>query len=816
MKNWKITIALGTFFNLAAFAASAEDENIHTGSSFKDCEVCPELVVIPSGSFVMGSPSDEYKRTSAEGPQHRVGIQYELAVGKFEVTQAEWRHVMGHDMGPFVGPRHPVDRVSWDDAQAYLRKLSAMTGWRYRLLSEAEWEYAARARTATPFHTGDRITDNQANFDDRRWVSGKRVGSFREMAIPVGSFDSNSFGLHDMHGNVGEWVGDCWNDDYDDAPGNGASWNRGTCVRRVIRGGAWWSGPIDLRAASRFAFRTDARGEGTGFRVARTLDPDSGQATATTPTDKNKSKPEADLDLTPGRTFHDCPGCPEMVVIPPGSFIMGSPPHDRDQLKFEAPQHSVTIGYSFAVGKFEVTQAEWRAVMDKNSNELKGDRSPVDRGSWNGALTFLTDLWRAVMGKNPCELKGDRCPVVGVSWNDAQTFLTVLSETTRQHYRLLSEAEWEYAARAGTTTRYFWGDLFDESRVPMKGEEPVGRYGANAFGIHDMHGNVAEWVGDCWHENYDGAPSDGSTWTRDDCVERVLRDGFFKSSLRSASRDRMPNYDTRLGLGFRVARTFGPAGRTTDSDLLATMAEASKAKSPIDLAIAPGSTFRDCRNCPEMVAIPSGSFMMGSPPDEEGRREDESPQHRVTIVYDLAVGTFEVTQAEWRAMMGDNPSLFKGDRDPVALVSWDDVQKFLRKLSQTTGQDYRLLSEAEWEYAARAGTATRYFWGDDFSESLVAKGDRPEPVGRYGANPFGIHDMHGNLWEWVGDCWNENYHGAPNDGSTWAQGDCAQRVLRGGSWIGSPYSLRSANRSAYVPSKRYDGYGFRVARTLTK
>jgi formylglycine-generating enzyme required for sulfatase activity len=230
-----------------------------------------------------------------------------------------------------------------------------------------------------------------------------------------------------------------------------------------------------------------------------------------------------------------------------------------------------------------------------------------------------------------------------------------------------------------------------------------------------------------------------------------------------------------------------------------------------------GEVFKDCAECPEMVVIPAGRFLMGSPPSEAGRRSDEGPQRWVDVTR-FAMGKFEVTQRQWEAVMGSNPSGFRtcGPDCPVENVSWNDAQEFVRRLSQRTGQNYRLPSEAEWEYAARAGTTTAYFWGDAFDTGR-ANNNRSQTVrvGSYGANAFGLHDMHGNAWEWVQDLWRDNYAGAPSDGSAWMSGGFQSlRVLRGGSWSNAPPDLRSADRDWNSPGNRSGNIGFRIARTF--
>ncbi|MBF0093768.1 MAG: formylglycine-generating enzyme family protein [Alphaproteobacteria bacterium] len=232
------------------------------------------------------------------------------------------------------------------------------------------------------------------------------------------------------------------------------------------------------------------------------------------------------------------------------------------------------------------------------------------------------------------------------------------------------------------------------------------------------------------------------------------------------------------------------------------------------------SAFRDCADCPEMVVVPAGSFMMGSNDGDE----DEKPVHQVNIPRPFAVGKYEVTRGEWGALMeggeGGDPSPSPDSRKPVESVQWDDAQDFVRRLSAKTGQHYRLLSESEWEYAARAGTRTKYSCGDSENclSSVALYGasvlGRTAPVGSFRANAFGLHDMHGNVDEWVQDCYAENYVGAPADGSAVSGRDPCDRVFRGGSSFYIPGSHRSAFRDVHTPGDRHFLRGFRVAKTL--
>jgi formylglycine-generating enzyme required for sulfatase activity len=284
----------------------------------------------------------------------------------------------------------------------------------------------------------------------------------------------------------------------------------------------------------------------------------------------------------------------------------------------------------------------------------------------------------------------------------------------------------------------------------------------------------------------------------------------------------------------------------------------------------PGDVVRDCSDCPELVVVPAGSFMMGASPGEEeaenvpsNLRGRSSPQVEVRIGSAFAVGRMEVTRGEfaafvretghatgsscwawdgskWAERAGANwrsPGFSQDDRHPAVCVSWDDAQAYVRWLSSKTGKSYRLLSEAEWEYAARAGSQTRRPWGDsaeagcghaniaDASARRQVSGitggaqcddghGYTSAAGSYRANGFGLHDMIGNVWEWTADCWNENLSGLPTDGSARTSGDCARRVLRGGSWLNYPRDARSAKRSRDPTADRDVDLGFRVARTL--
>jgi formylglycine-generating enzyme required for sulfatase activity len=293
--------------------------SLHPGVIIRDCAECPEMVVIPAGSFTMGSPANEASRYGEEGPQRRVTIR-QFAVGKFDVTRGQWAAFVSatkrrttegcaysgfpenketkaswRNLGFEQDDTHPVVCVNWNDTQDYLRWLSQRTGHKYRLLTEAEWEYAARAGTTTPYPWGSTASHEYANYGDDKCCSGLASGRDRWVnTSPSGSFPPNAFGLYDMHGNVLQFVQDCFRDSYSGLPADGSAYEqvvqldtagpfadmKGTssCSYRMLRGGDWGDPPPMIRSAFRNyapgpgATLETYRSAGMGFRVARSLD----------------------------------------------------------------------------------------------------------------------------------------------------------------------------------------------------------------------------------------------------------------------------------------------------------------------------------------------------------------------------------------------------------------------------------------------------------------------------------------------------------------------------------------------------------------
>ena len=574
---------------------------------------------------------------------------------------------------------------------------------------------------------------------------------------------------------------------------------------------------------------------------------------------------------------------PEMVVVSEGRFQMGCVSGVRC-FDHETPVHQVTISTPFAISKYEVTFDDYDRFTTPTGR--------VDDEGWG---------------------RGRR-PVINVSWDDAQKYVRWLSQQTGATYRLLTEAEWEYAARAGSSTAYSWGNRigmgrahcdYCDSKWDSSQTVPVGSFAANAWGLHDMHGNVWEWVEDCWSDRYAGGPANGNAKLSGDCYGRVLRSGSKQwppPYVRSASRRSGSTGYRDDNIGLRVARTLTtaapPATLTpaavpaqqsaevlTNQDILtmneagvpvsiivskigstasefalpvdalvtlskagveeavlAAMVEAVRTSQGTQTTYLPGDTFSESLSSggtgPEMVVIPAGRFKMGCidrPEPSLIRRllrgtvrcpDYEKPVRQVTIYTPLAVSKYEVTFDDYDRFTipserVDDAKRGRGRR-PVVNVSWEDAQEYVRWLSKETGARYRLLTEAEWEYAARAGSSTAYSWGDEVGSGHANCGScdsewdywTTAPVGSFPPNAWGLHDMHGNVSEWVEDCWNDSYEGAPSDGAAWLSGDCSRRGSRGG---GSTYPAKdvgSASRSYGSIDEPDKDMGFRVARVV--
>ncbi len=466
-----------------------------------------KLVLIPAGTFAMGSPMEEVGRRVNE-TYHEVTISKSFYLGAYEVTQGEYEKVMGANPSRYKGPKNPVGNVSWNDAVSFCKKLSETdeerrAGRKYRIPTEAEWEYACRAGSTTAYSFGD----TAESFAEYAWFQKNA----ERRTHPVGEKKPNRWGLYDMHGNVWEYCQDLYADYPPDASTDPQGHNGGT--PRVNRGGGGFSDAAFCRAALRNSNDPMVNASDNGFRVA--LSPSVKQPEAITNSIGMK-----------------------LVLIHAGSFTMGSPRKEQFVLNNERP-HDVTISESYYLGVYEVTQHEYEKVMGKNPSHFSKQR-----------------LGNSDSSKHPVET---------ITWNDAVSFCKKLSETEEERragreYRLPTEAEWEYACRAGSGASFCFGDpedglwdyaWFGEGAAGTT--HPVGGKKPNRWGLYDMHGNIAEWCQD-WFADHTTAENNPKG--PDVGRFRVIRGGVYELGAdycRSWDRVMGKPTDSDCVYGFRIA-----------------------------------------------------------------------------------------------------------------------------------------------------------------------------------------------------------------------------------------------------------------------
>jgi formylglycine-generating enzyme required for sulfatase activity/serine/threonine protein kinase len=781
------------------------------------------LVVIPPGKFTMGE-GDKTVDVTLTKP---------FLLGQTEVTNAQWNRVMGSGTTQRKDDDRPVEQVSWEDAMEFCRRLSALPAERearreYRLPTEAEWEYACRAGTNTTWSFGD----DASRLGDYAWYDDNSQGQ----PDTVGKKKPNAWDLFDMHGNVLEWCSD-WFGEY----GSGALTDPQGPSRssgRVVRGGYCGNTAWSCRSAGRgirgrlspSSPDPSIRASRVGFRLALSLSadqptpPKAEVSAASTPAPPTPSP--APLSPAPAIVPFDAAQARKhqeawaehlgievkvtnsigqtLVVIPPGKFTMGEGGETVD----------VTLTKPFLLGQTEVTNAQWNNVMGSGSSQWKGDERPVDFRSWEDAMEFCRRL---------SALPAERA--------------------ARREYRLPTEAEWEYACRAGTNTIWSFGD--DESRLgdyawwfrnSWDQAHAVGKKKPNAWDLFDMYGNVSEWCSD-WHAEYgSGAVTDPQGPSG--ASKRVARGGTYAAGVPSCRSARRHGSDPSIRasrVGFRLALSLSADQPTPPkAEVSPASTPAPPTPSPAPSSPAPAIVPFDAAQARKhqeawaqhlrievkvtnsigqtLVVIPPGKFTMG----EGGETVD------VTLTKPFLLGQTEITKAQWIRVMGSGTSQWKGDDLPVDYRSWEDAVEFCRRLSALPAErearrEYRLPTEAEWEYACRAGTNTTWSFGDDESRlgdyawSVQNSLRQTQAVASKKPNAWDLFDMHGNVREWCSDWYDKDYYAkSPASDPKGPSVAGSFRVIRGGSWDSYPVFCRSATRSYVPPSSRHSAIGFRV------
>jgi formylglycine-generating enzyme required for sulfatase activity/uncharacterized Tic20 family protein len=498
---------------------------------------------------------------------------------------------------------------------------------------------------------------------------------------------------------------------------------------------------------------------------------------APAPTDDNRQRQPASEPI-PDAIYKD-PIAGTFILVQGGSFNMGCTSEQRNCNSNEKPVHRVTLE-SYYIGKYEVTQAQWQEVM----------------------------------GENPSRFSGcDQCPVERVSWIDIQEFLRRLNARTGLNFRLPTEAEWEFAARGGNKSQgylYAGSDNLETvgwySDNANKKTKPVGQKAPNELGLHDMSGNIYEMCqdfGGLYSSSVQKNPTGPPTGSH-----RIGRGG---SWLDDSQRSRIAHRANSLPHNIHSTKGFRLVMNPSATSSASNSAHVSNQAPPATNLQSLTSNF---------VLVRGGSFIMGCTSEQRGCFEIEKPVHRVTVG-SYYLSRYEVTQAQWREVMGNNPSEFWGcEQCPVEQVDWNDIQEFLLRLNDITGQNYRLPTEAEWEFAARGGNRSQgyqYAGSDNIDEVAWYEenaDDRVQPVGLKLPNELGLYDMSGNVLEWCQN-WAYDYSASTQNNST--EGVTGSyHMLRGGSWKHSKNMCRVAFRMPDATSPlglRFSSFGFRLART---
>ena len=725
---------------LVNFIINGDSGEEFTYETFNVNGVSFDMAEVEGGTFTMGATEEQGSDVSDnEKPAHQVMLS-PYYIGKTEVTQELWEAVMGSNPSFFSGNKNrPVENVSWDDCQVFINKLNRLTGKRFRLPTEAEWEYAARGgkKSKGYKYSGSNTIDAVA------WYDTNSAGTTH----PVASKAPNELGLYDMSGNVWEWCSDWYGKSYyEESPEpNPIGPEIGTL--RVKRGGDWYFSANKCRVSYRNSNSQHYQTSENGLRLV--------------------------LDM-PKETFSVNGVDFDMIEVEGGTFTMGATEEQgSDVSDNEKPAHQVMLS-PYYIGKTEVTQ----------------------------------ELWEAVMGSNPSFFSGNKNrPVENVSWDDCQVFINKLNRLTGKRFRLPTEAEWEYAARGGKKSKGYkysgsntidavaWYDTNSAGTT-----HPVASKAPNELGLYDMSGNVWEWCSDWYGKSYYEESPEPNPIGPEIGTLRVKRGGdwyFSANKCRVSYRNSNSQHYQTSENGLRLV---------------------------LDI---PKETFTVNGVSFNMVKVAGGTFTMGAT-EEQGNdaKNDEKPAHEVTLS-SYMIGETEVTQELWEAVMGKSLSQIASENGketygvganyPMYYISWNDCQEFITKLNNLTGKNFRLPTEAEWEYAARGGNKSQGYkysgsntiddvtWYYDNSSSII------HPVATKVPNELGLYDMSGSVWEWCSDWYSSSYYSSSSQNNPTGPASGSYRVFRGGSWNYDARYCRVSYRNDSSPTKRFNYLGLRLA-----
>ena len=866
----------------------------------------PNMIFVHGGTFVRGATTEQGSSQADELPIHQVTVS-NYYISQTEVTQRLWERVMGGNPSHFKGEKHPVEQVSWEDCQEFIRRLNQMTGRQYRMVTEAEWEYAARGgRLSMGYkYAGANTVSNMG------WYKGNSGSTSHEVAKKL----PNELGIYDMSGNVWEWCQDVYG-----AYGSDSQFNpvgpdpefSGGAVARVMRGGGWDGALSDCRVARRLNGAQDYMATNVGLRLA--MDAPAGPPLSVDPHVLELNVGESatvtilngtgDYTATGGSSIASFQLSGSSLTVT-GQQVGTTTINIKDNLTMARTVVTVIVRQPREPHVYKTITFWIRYIsggaFDQGATSEQGSNAPADElpvhrtmvPSFGIGETEVTqELWQAIMGYNPSVNTGDlQQPVDNVTWEEAEQFVARLSDLLDKPYRLPTEAEWEYAARGGRYgSPYRYAGSNTIGKVAWYGlnsggtPHAVGTKTSNSEYLYDMSGNVDEWCHD-WYGPYGAEPlfdpegpdtadyhvARGGRWDSPatDCRVSARSAGGFGETLPGVrialerpysywfwlSRSIVwlkvggnrtvdihngsgsyTIYSSKPGIasyvveGDQISLTGLKQGRT----VLQVMDNVSHEHKTLTVIVRnPTTPWPDDPDDPEpyidpepslnsllkMIYVRGGTFAMGATTEQgTDAADDESPSHLVTLS-NYYVSETEVTQALWKRVMGGNPSHFKGDNLPVEQVSWEECQEFISRLNNLTGRQYRLLTEAEWEYAARGGNKSKHYkYAGSSTVANVAwysgnSSNATHAVKLKTRNELGIYDMSGNVAEWCQDCYGaysadnqSNPVGADSDGAV------ANRVVRGGAWDGVAVACRVSSRASKLQDYSDSHIGLRLAR----
>ena len=863
----------------------------------------PNMIFVHGGTFVRGATSDQGTTTDAnEQPIHQVTVS-NYYISQTEVTQRLWERIMGGNPSHFKGDKLPVEQVTWEDCQEFIRRLNQLTGRKYRMLTEAEWEYAARGGRLSmgyKYAGGNLMTP-------LGWYKGNSGSTTHEVAQK----SANELGIYDMSGNVWEWCQDCYgpygSDNLFNPVGLDPESSAGT-VNRVLRGGAWDGVLGDCRVARRVSQPQDYSATNVGLRLAMdapagaplTVDPRVVELKVDESETVNILNGTGDYSATGGGGVASFQLSGSSLTVT-GLQVGTTTINIKDNITMARTVLTVIVTKTREKGQYNTITFWIRYIsggafdMGATSEQIGAvaDELPVHRTmvpSFGIGETEVTqELWQAVMGYNPSVNTGDpQLPVDNVSWEEAEQFMARLSDLCDKPYRLPTEAEWEYAARGGhygSSYTYSGSNIVGNVAWYMHNSSgtthPVASKARNSEWLYDMSGNVDEWCQD-WYGPYSEEPvfdpigpdtadyhvARGGRWDglSNYCRVSARSAGGFGETLPGVRiAQEMPDaywfglsryvvwlkvggsrtvdiyngsgsytiYSSKPGVasyvlnGEKILLTGLKEGRT----VLQVMDNVSHKHKTLTVIvrnpIVPWPDDPDPEPDPtpglegllRMIYVHGGTFAMGATSEQgSDAADDENPSHLVTLP-NYYISETEVTQALWKRVMGGNPSHIKGDNLPVEQVTWEECQVFISRLNSLTGRQYRLLTEAEWEYAARGGRYnSSYKYAGSNTIGNVAwysgnSGSTAHAVKQKTKNILGIYDMSGNVGEWCQDTYGP--YSADNQNNpvgVAADGAVMNRVVRGGTWDDDASACRVSSRASKPQDYSDSRIGLRLAR----